>query len=111
MSAGLCVCLPLVDYLLKKYYIVGIFGLLFIVLPLIILFVVLGIGITLVRSLLRVFGLGNGPFSRATRRATDGNARARQRETQSQDSSESSSKPKKIIAEDEGEYVDFEEVK
>ena len=109
MSAGLCVCLPLVDYLLKKYYIVGIFGLLFIVLPLIILFVVLGIGITLVRSLLRVFGLGNGPFSRATGRTTDGSAR--QREAQSQNFSESSSKPKKIIAEDEGEYVDFEEVK
>jgi len=109
MSAGLCVCLPLVDYLLKKYYIVGIFGLLFIVLPLIILFVVLGIGITLVRSLLRVFGLGNGSFFRTAGRTTDGSAR--QRETQSQDSSESSSKPKKIIAEDEGEYVDFEEVK
>lgn len=109
MSAGLCICLPLVDYLLKKYYIVGIFGLLFIVLPLIILFVVLGIGITLVRSLLRVFGLGNGPFFRTAGRTTDGSAR--QREAQSQDSSESSSKPKKIIAEDEGEYVDFEEVK
>lgn len=88
----------------------GIFGLLFIILPLIIFFVVLGIGVTLVRSLLRLFGFGGNSFTRGYgRQSADSNTRQRQEHSQS--SFDTSAKPKKVIAEDEGEYVDFEEVK
>lgn len=93
----------------------GIFGFLFIILPIILLFVVLGIGVTLVRSVLRFFGLGGGSSqtyggygntsSSGTRRDTQS------RTSSSTNSSSSASRPKKVIGDDEGEYVEFEEVK
>ena len=87
----------------------GIFALFFIVLPLILLFVVLGIGATLVRNILHWLGFGrtsysNGQYSRST---TSQN----QHTTSTQSSTTTSSNSRKVIGDDEGEYVEFEEVK
>ncbi|MBQ4524922.1 MAG: DUF4834 family protein [Bacteroidaceae bacterium] len=95
----------------------GIFGFLFIILPLILLFVVLGIGVTLVRSVLRFFGLGGGSSQAYGGYGSTSSSNGHRRDTQgrtssfSSDSSSSVSRPKKVIGDDEGEYVEFEEVK
>lgn len=86
----------------------GIFSFFIIVLPLIIILVVLGVGVTLVRSLLRMFGFGGNFRNGYGQQATRGE---HTRQTQSQVQSDSPSKSKKVIEEDEGEYVEFEEVK
>ena len=88
----------------------GIFRLLFIILPLIIFFVVLGIGVTLVRSILRFFGLGQ-TTSRTYGYDTSQDARRHSSQGSASSSSQSPSKNKKVIGDDEGEYVEFEEVR
>lgn len=84
----------------------GIFGFFFIILPIILFLIVLGIGVTLVRNILRFFGLG-----RTSSRTYDSYAGSGNNRQQQASSTTSPSKPKKIIDEDEGEYVEFEEVK
>lgn len=86
----------------------GIFGLLFIVLPLIIFFIILGIGVTLVHRIRQFLGFGRSKSSAYSRRTGYGT----QQQTQSRTSSSSQPSPKKkVIDDDEGEYVEFEEVK
>lgn len=90
----------------------GIFGFIFIILPIILLLIVLGIGVTLVRNILRVFGWGG---SSRWGRYADGRTSS-ERSTQSGGGArtQTGSAPpqiKKVIGEDEGEYVEFEEVK
>ena len=89
----------------------GIFGLIFIILPIIILFVLLSLGATLIRNLLRMFGIGRG-FNRfyGTGSSQDNAHRHSNTQNNSQEPT-APSKTKKVIADDEGEYVDFEEVK
>lgn len=89
----------------------GIFGLIFIILPIILLLIVLGIGVTLVRGILRMFGLGGLSRWNSRQYAGDSSADGRQSQTKQQTSSTTSSKNKKVIDEDEGEYVEFEEVR
>lgn len=91
----------------------GIFGLIFIILPIIILLVVLSIGLTLVRNVLRIFGregssrwgqyAGSRTSSESGHSARSGGARTQ--------SASAPPKVKKVIGDDEGEYVEFEEVK
>lgn len=88
----------------------GIFGFLFIILPIILIFVVLGIGVTLVRGILRFFGLGRSSSS-YTYDNSSASGRASQGHSSASSSSSSSSRRKKVIGDDEGEYVEFEEVK
>ncbi len=90
----------------------GIFGLIFIILPIILLLIVLGIGVTLVRGILRMFGLG-APSRWDSRQyaAGDSSANGRQSDSKQQTSSTAPPKNKKVIDEDEGEYVEFEEVR
>ena len=90
----------------KNKKIVGIFGLIFIILPIIILLVVLSIGLTLVRNVLHMFGWGRGQQNYG-KKVDDGNGRQSQNDGSSR---QKTSKSKKVIADDEGEYVDFEEV-
>lgn len=84
----------------------GIFGLIFIILPIIILLVVLSIGLTLLRNVLHMFGWGRNQQN-YDKKVNDGNGRQSQND---RSSTQNTSKSKKIIADDEGEYVDFEEV-
>lgn len=86
----------------------GIFGLLFIILPIIILFIILGIGITLVRTILRFFGFGNQSQNYGQRYTDKAPNSGENQHTQSK---QTSTQNRKIIADDEGEYVDYEEVK
>lgn len=85
----------------------GIFGFFFIILPIILFLIVLGIGVTLVRNILRFFGLGRTSSRSYDSYADSGNNRQQQQAS----STASPSKPKKVIDDDEGEYVEFEEVK
>lgn len=86
----------------------GIFGLIFIVLPLIIFFIILSIGMTLVHRIRQFLGFGRSDGSANSRRTNYG----AQQQTQSRTSSSSQPSPKKkVIGDDEGEYVEFEEVK
>ena len=86
----------------------GIFGLIFIVLPLIIFFIILGIGVTLVHRIRQFLGFGRSNGAAYSRRTDYGS----QQQAQSRTSSSSQPSPKKkVIDDDEGEYVEFEEVK
>ncbi|MBQ4519724.1 MAG: DUF4834 family protein [Bacteroidaceae bacterium] len=83
----------------------GIFGLLFIILPLIILFIIISFGINLLHSILRFFGFGR---SNNNQTSSWNNRQQTQSHRSQPHSTNSSSKNKKIIEENEGEYVDFE---
>lgn len=88
----------------------GIFGFIFIILPIILLLIVLGIGVTLVRNILRVFGWGG---SSRWGQYTGGQAASGRTEQSGTGRQTTSASPqvKKVIGDDEGEYVEFEEVK
>lgn len=90
---------------IKTEKIVGIFGFIFIILPVILLLIVLGIGVTLVRNILRVFGWGGSSRWGQYSGGQTASGRTEQQTT--------SAPPqvKKVIGDDEGEYVEFEEVK
>lgn len=89
----------------------GIFGLLFIILPLILLFIVLGIGVTLIRNILHLFGIGRFSRSKEDYGNSTTNQRYKQTTSDHSASAKSSSRNTKVIGDDEGEYVEFEEVK
>ena len=95
---------------IKTEKIVGIFGFIFIILPIILLLIVLGIGVTLVRNILRVFGWGG---SSRWGQYTGGQAASGRTEQPGTGRQTTSASPqvKKVIGDDEGEYVEFEEVK
>lgn len=88
----------------------GIFGFIFIILPIILLLIVLGIGVTLVRNILRVFGLGGSSRWGQYTGGQTASGRTEQSGTGRQTTS-ASPQVKKVIGDDEGEYVEFEEVK
>ena len=89
----------------------GIFGLIFIILPIIILFVLLSLGATLIRNLLRMFGLGRGFNRYYGPESSQHNADQHSSNTRNRKDTTTPPKTKKVIGDDEGEYVDFEEVK
>lgn len=85
----------------------GIFGFIFIILPIILFIIILGIGVTLVRNVLRVFG-----WRRTSNTYGQGVGEGNGRQSGNRHSStQEPPKNKKVIGDDEGEYVDFEEVK
>lgn len=88
----------------------GIFAFLFLILPLIILFVLAILAVKGVSFILRLFGLSSDRYRSAYGDdARQGSRRQSYNTGQTTTSSEKS--PNKIIGDDEGEYVDFEEVK
>lgn len=92
----------------------SIFGLFLI--PLIILFIIIiGVIVTVVRGILRLFGFSNGQtfgsFTHSSReRSQSEQQTSTHRHANRMDENSSSSK-KKVIGDDEGEYVDFEEIR
>jgi len=77
-------------------------------LPLVILFLIfLGAGVTLFRALLRFFGFSSGASFHSGK--SSGSRHSKQ--TSSTYSSSNATDQRKIIGDDEGEYVEFEEVK
>lgn len=92
----------------------SIFGLF--IIPLIILFfIVIGVMLTVVRGLLHLFGIGNktSSYRGANQQSAQHEEYSKQNQRfrrSSRTSTTNSSSKKKVIGDDEGEYVDFEEV-
>lgn len=89
----------------------GIFGFIFIILPIILFIIILGIGVTLVRNVLRVFGLGGSSRWGQHTGGRAASGRTEQASGAGKQTASASPQVKKIIGDDEGEYVEFEEVK
>lgn len=87
----------------------GIFAFLFLVLPIIIFCILAILAVKGVSFILRLFGLSSDRFHSAY--GEDSRQGNRQQGYTTGRNATSSEKSPKIIGDDEGEYVDFEEVK
>lgn len=87
----------------------GIFAFLFLILPLIIIFILALLAIKGLSYILRLFGFSSTPFQSGY--GQDGQQNNNRRQGYTDQATTTSEKSPKIIGDDEGEYVDFEEVK
>ena len=84
----------------------------FLLIPFIILFViVVGVIVTFLSGILRFFGLGNRSYSYGRQSASNRDSYDTSASNRSQTNNSTPPQSRKVIGDDEGEYVDFEEVK
>ncbi|MBQ8360579.1 MAG: DUF4834 family protein [Bacteroidaceae bacterium] len=84
----------------------------FLLIPFIILFViVVGVIVTFLSGILRFLGLGNRSYSYGRQSASSRDFYGQSASNRSQTNGSTPSQSRKVIGDDEGEYVDFEEVK
>lgn len=88
----------------------GIFSLL--IIPFIILFIIIvGVVVTFLNAILRAFGLGGRRYGYDRQSASGREGHSSSASGQSHTGDTAAPQSRKVIGDDEGEYVDFEEVK